>query len=42
MSETKLCTSLSGLDLPLLTITDPLISDEEKTCVLAIGRLHPG
>ncbi len=26
----------------MLTITDPSVDNEEKICVIAIGRLHPG
>jgi murein tripeptide amidase MpaA len=25
-----------------LTITDPLIDESEKVCIVAVGRIHPG
>ena len=34
--------SLGGLEIPLLTITDPNTPDAFKTCVFISGRIHPG
>lgn len=37
-----LCESLSGLEIPLLTITDPEVDSKKKRCILISGRIHPG
>ena len=37
----KLCTSLGGLEVPLLTINEKSGS-EEKRCIIISGRAHPG
>ena len=37
-----LCESLSGLEIPLLTITDPEVDSKKKRCILVSGRIHPG
>lgn len=37
-----LCESLAGLDIPILTITDPEVENKLKKCVLVSGRIHPG
>lgn len=34
--------SLGGLDIPLLTITDPDVPDAFKKCIIASARIHPG
>jgi hypothetical protein len=42
MKEEVLTESLGGLELQLLTITDPDVSNDGKRCVLVCGRIHPG
>lgn len=44
MIEQKMCSSLSGLDLPLLTVTDYTDNCKNNDKLLAIitGRVHPG
>ena len=42
MIETKLCNSLSGIELPLLTITNPFISELNKKVIIIMARIHPG
>jgi hypothetical protein len=42
LKEETLAESLGGLDLPLLTVTDPAIPNEHKKCILVSGRIHPG
>ena len=42
LREEVLAESLGGLELQLLTITDPEVSDEGKKAVLICGRIHPG
>lgn len=42
MKQAVLCESLGGLDIPLLTITDPEVSDKGKYCILVSARIHPG
>jgi hypothetical protein len=37
----KLCLSLSGLELPILTIEDPEVLAPKK-CIMVSGRAHPG
>ena len=41
IKQETLCKSLSGVDIPMLTITDesPI---EEKECILVTARVHPG
>ncbi len=34
--------SLSGVEIPILTITDFSESDKRKKTVVVVGRLHPG
>lgn len=34
--------TLGGIELPLLTITDPNIPDAFKSCIVASARIHPG
>lgn len=36
-----LCKSLSGIDVPLLTVTD-FDCHNKKECIIATGRIHPG
>ena len=33
---------MGGLDIPLLTITDPRVKNKDKKCVLVSARIHPG
>lgn len=40
--EETLAESLGGLELPLLTITDPAIPNDTKRCILVAARIHPG
>ena len=45
MTEQKLCLSLSGIELPLLTITDPTSEDipiSERKTVIVTARVHSG
>ena len=44
MIEQKLCSSFSGLDLPLLTVTDYKDNSKNinKALVIITGRVHPG
>ena len=42
LKEENLSDSLSGLEIPLLTITDPRVDDKKKKCILMSGRVHPG
>lgn len=42
VQEEVLGESLAGLDMQLLTITDPSVPSEGKRCVLVTGRIHPG
>ena len=44
MTESKFCLSLSGIELPLLTITDPsdIIPISERKIVIVTARIHPG
>lgn len=42
MKEEVLCESLGGMDVQLLTVTDPTIEDKKKKCVVVSGRVHPG
>jgi hypothetical protein len=37
-----LCNSLSGLEVPLVTITDPRFPSACKQSLLIVGRVHPG
>jgi hypothetical protein len=37
-----LCNSLSGLEVPLVTITDPRFPSASKQSLLIVGRVHPG
>ena len=38
----SLGTSLLGVPIPLLKVTDPKVPLEEKRVVLVTGRIHPG
>ncbi len=40
--EMPLCRSLSGLDVPLYTITDHSVAPSHKQVVLVQSRIHPG
>ena len=40
--EENLCSSLSGLEVPILTITDLTIPQTHKKCIIAMARIHPG
>ena len=42
LKEEVLAESLGGLEIPLLTITDPLIPNDLKKCILVTARIHPG
>ena len=42
MKEEILTESLGGLEIPLLTITDPLVDNKKKHCIVLSGRIHPG
>lgn len=42
MKEEVLCESLGGLEVPLVTITDPAVDNKYKRCILVSGRIHPG
>lgn len=42
LREEVLAESLGGLELQLLTITDPEVANEAKKVVLVCGRIHPG
>lgn len=42
LREEVLGESLGGLELQLLTITDPAVANEAKKVVLVCGRIHPG
>ena len=33
---------MSGLEIPVLTITDQAYSDQTKKCIVAMARIHPG
>lgn len=45
MTVQKLCLSLSGIELPLLTITDSTSEEiplAERKTVIVTARVHPG
>jgi hypothetical protein len=42
MKEESAGETLGGLEIPLLTITDPNVPDAFKTCVFVSARIHPG
>lgn len=45
IKESKLCLDLSGVEVPLLTITEDVNDEEEnsrKPVLIAAGRIHPG
>lgn len=45
LTTSKLCYSLSGVNTPLLTITDPDESEfpiAKRQYVICTGRVHPG
>jgi murein tripeptide amidase MpaA len=33
---------LGGLDIPLLTVTDPTVDNKKKKCIVLSARIHPG
>lgn len=42
LKEEILTESLGGLEIPLLTVTDPSVDNKKKKCILLSGRIHPG
>lgn len=40
--RSRLCFSLSGVEVPVLTVTNPSNDQTKKYCVLVSGRIHPG
>lgn len=40
--RTRLCFSLSGVEVPVLTITNRSQDQTKKYCILISGRIHPG
>lgn len=42
MTVERLCVTEGGRDCPVLTITNPDVSDAQKKCVFITGRIHPG
>ncbi len=42
LKEEVLTESLGGLEIPLLTITDPTVDSKNKRCIVLSGRIHPG
>lgn len=42
ITQTKLCSTLAGNTVPLLTITDHAEVSEEKSGIVITARVHPG
>eukprot|EP00347_Sterkiella_histriomuscorum_P024496 403330908 len=38
----KLCTQLSGIKVPVLTVTEPQVNDSKKKLIIISARIHPG
>lgn len=41
VKQRSMCESLSGVEIPLITVTDGS-SQSKKKCVFIVGRQHPG